>query len=132
MGYAENLGSCSSMTVEIQAVLRGLKIAKDLLIAKLWVQLDSKVLVDMLQGNAAWSPFHKFLLKQCTELLSWNGWEVKVTHCFREANQTADRLANLEVTLDLGVQMFQSPPTEVTEVFKADCIGAAWPRSNIS
>ena len=48
VGFTENLGNCSSMKAEIRVVLRGIKIARELEIPKLWVQLDSKVLVRMI------------------------------------------------------------------------------------
>ena len=123
MGFAENLGSCSSMKAEIRAVLRGLKIAPVRGVTHLWIQLDSKVLADMLQGHMAWCRYHRILLLQCRDLIYWDRWNVRISHCFRDANQTADGLANLGVTMNLGVTIFQIPPLEVRDVLYADCVG---------
>ena len=51
MGFTKNLGICSSMKAKIRAVLREFKIVKEQGISKLWIQLDSKVLVEMLQES---------------------------------------------------------------------------------
>jgi len=128
VGFTENLGTCSSMKAEIQVVLRGLKLAQELAITKLWIQLDSQVLVGMLQGEIAWCPRHRFLLQQCRDLIIGREWMVRVTHCFREANQVANRLANLGITTSLGVTILQHPHLEVRDVLLTDCMGAAWPR----
>ena len=113
------------MKAEIRAVLKGLQIAKELRVSKLWVQLDSKVLAEMLQVCLAWCMQQKFLLQQCSHLLSRGDWETKVTHCFREANQVADRLTNMGLMTNLGVTTLYTPPIEVREAILADCIGAA-------
>lgn len=47
-GFAEHAGCCSSMKAELKAVLRGLTIARQRSISKLWVQSDSVVLVGLL------------------------------------------------------------------------------------
>ena len=86
-------------------------------ISKLWIQLDSKVLVEMLKGIRSLCPQHKFILQQCKDLIAWEDWEIRVTHCFREANQVADRLANLGITASLGTTSFHVLPLEVRDVF---------------
>ncbi|KAJ8435726.1 hypothetical protein Cgig2_017705 [Carnegiea gigantea] len=62
------------------------------------------------------------------DLITGSEWMVRVTHCFREANQVTDRLANLGVMTSLGVTVLQNPPLEVRDVLLADCMRAAWRR----
>ncbi|KAJ8438489.1 hypothetical protein Cgig2_008976 [Carnegiea gigantea] len=39
---------------------------------------------------------------QGKDLINSVGWRVQIVHCFKEANQTADRLANLGINRDFG------------------------------
>ena len=130
MGFTEYLGMCSSMKRETRAVPRCLKIAREMGVTRLWVHLDSKVLMGMLQGETAWYPYHRFTLEQCKGLITWRDWEVQVTHCFREANQVANRVANMGVTSSIGIIIYQHPPLEVRDLMFADCMGATWPRTS--
>ncbi|KAJ8447141.1 hypothetical protein Cgig2_022870 [Carnegiea gigantea] len=62
------------------------------------------------------------------ELIAQSTWEIKVTHCYREANQVADRLVNLGIHKEVGVVYYDSPPKEAIDVVNADAVGVAWPR----
>ena len=53
------------MKAEIKAVLRGLTIAKDLDITRLWIQVDSFNLVGQLNGETHSSAEHSPLVAQC-------------------------------------------------------------------
>jgi len=46
-GFAESLGSCSAVKAKIRAVLRSLKLARERKTARLWLQLDSIIVVGM-------------------------------------------------------------------------------------
>lgn len=112
-----------------KVVYKGLQLAKGMDIPKLWVQLlDSRLVVDMLSGKVAWSMEHVPLLRRCMKLIQAYEWETKITHCYREANQVADKLANMGVELHIGCNIYQDPPCEVREVMHADNVRAAWPR----
>ena len=82
MGFFEYLGHCLALTVEIRAVIRGLKIAKELRAHRLWVRIDSRVLWGMLTNQNHGHPKYHFLVQQCRRLLQATDWEVKITHCF--------------------------------------------------
>ena len=115
---------------EPKAMLRGLRMARDLDVKKVGLQADSMVMVDILRGNGTWNPAHKLLITQCKEQIAQEGWEVKVSHCYRkEANQVGDRLAKLWINKELGVVYFSSPPKEALDVLNADAVRAAWHRN---
>ena len=61
-------------------------------------------------------------------LISRNEWEVKVTHCYREANRAADWLANFGVTSQEKFVMLQAVPRDLHAVLLEDLGGVAWPR----
>jgi len=46
----------------------------------------------MLRGSGNWNPVHKPLITQCKKLIGRYDWEVKITQCYREANQVAEKL----------------------------------------
>uniref|UniRef100_A0A7C8YVG9 RNase H type-1 domain-containing protein n=1 Tax=Opuntia streptacantha TaxID=393608 RepID=A0A7C8YVG9_OPUST len=58
IGFSENLGYCSSVKAELRAVLHGLKLAKEANVHRIWVQLDSSVVVGMLKNQMHWHPEH--------------------------------------------------------------------------
>jgi len=95
IGFSEGLGYCSSVRAELRAVLRGLRLAKEAQATKLWLQIDSNVVVGMLARRTSCIPGLRGLIHQCHTLLEWEGWEVKISHVFREANRVADILANI-------------------------------------
>jgi len=73
-------------------------------------------------------PDHSLILHKCKCLIEWEGWEVRISHCPREANQVADILAKIGSTGDSGVTIFRVPPKDVREALYADSLGIYWPR----
>ena len=128
MGFSKHLGCCSTIKADVRAVLRGLKIAREMCTHKLWVRLDSTAVVIVLSNQNSGHPEYQFLIQQCQQLLGWGGWEVRISHYFREANQVADKLANIGTMGELGVQIFRVPPKEAHKALYADCMGVSWPR----
>lgn len=50
-GFAERMGICSSVRVDLRAVLRRLVLAKEKGFGKLTIKVDSSVVVSMLHSN---------------------------------------------------------------------------------
>ena len=50
------------------------------------------------------------IVKRCRKLVQSLDWEIKVLHCFREANQLVDVLANLGIELTRDFTYFDEPP----------------------
>lgn len=67
------------------------------------------------------------LIMQCKETIAQGDWEIKISHWYKEANEVADRLANLGITRDVGVVYFNMPPQEAIDVLNADAVGAVGP-----
>uniref|UniRef100_A0A7C9AZV2 RNase H type-1 domain-containing protein n=1 Tax=Opuntia streptacantha TaxID=393608 RepID=A0A7C9AZV2_OPUST len=97
-------------------------------IPKLWIRIDSKAVVTMLNNHNSEHLEHYFLIQQCKKLLDWGGWEVRISHCFREANEVADKLAKIGTEGRLGVTSFRAPPPETQEAMYADSVGVSCPR----
>ena len=88
-GFSRSVGHATSVIAEFWALRDGLKLAAQLGIGCLEVELDAKIIVEML--NNAESPNNtnlKFssLLSDCRFLIE-NATQVRVTHIYREMNQ---------------------------------------------
>ena len=73
------------------------------------MELDAKVIVELLNGaecpNRSYSP----LLNDCRSLMA-NLVQVRVRHCFREANQCADFLAKRGCSMMENFAVFDFSP----------------------
>ena len=90
------LGEATNNQAEYQALIDGLKAVMDWKPDRLEVYLDSKLVVE--QVNGKWrvkEPDLKELHKQATELLKQFGDSVTISHVGREENRGADKLVNM-------------------------------------
>ena len=65
-------------------------------------------------------------------MIEREGREIKILHCYREANCAADQLANLRITKKLGVVFFDSPHKKAMDVLNADIVGLIGPKMLIN
>ncbi|XP_071940080.1 uncharacterized protein [Coffea arabica] len=77
---------------ELKALMFGVRLAFASGYSNLHLESDSLVLVQIIQGKAR-CPWR--LQGDLQDLLKVSGFVRKVSHCFREANKLADRLANV-------------------------------------
>jgi len=70
VGFSEYVGYCSAVKAELRGVLRGLKIAREMCIRKLWLRADSKTVITWLTSNTSGIPEYFSLIQQCRHLLS--------------------------------------------------------------
>ena len=64
------------------------------------VNVDSIVVVGMLKKSMICNARHEAIVKRCKGLLESLDWAMVVSHCYREANQVTDALANIGVDLN--------------------------------
>ena len=109
-GFAANFGMCSSVKAEMLALLQGLRLARNLGIARLEVHMDSKVVVDIMTGATNSNQLYYFTAKKCKELIYESGWIIKLNHHYRESNRVADWLASLGVSQSTPINIFVEHP----------------------
>ena len=126
--FSINCGVCSCTRAELLAVLRGLSVAWNGGHRKLHVEVDSEVVVRLLTGDPPSSSPFIHIIRKCLALINREEWEVKVTHCYREANRAADWLANYGVNLQEKFVMLQAVPKDLHAVLLEDLGGVSWPR----
>ena len=90
----------------------------------------AKSIVEVLQNTGCVNHVISPILDDCRQLITWFQ-NVRIKHCFRQANQCADGLARMSFSLNVDFLFFDSPPVDIIDVFEGDLIGRSFPRSCI-
>ena len=109
-GYSRSIGYTTSVLAKWWALRDGLILAIQLGINQLDVELDAKVIMELLNGaecpNQSYSP----LLNDCRSLIA-RLVQVQVAHVYREANQCADFLAKRGCSMRENFVVFDISPS---------------------
>ncbi|CAN1177925.1 Putative ribonuclease H protein At1g65750 [Linum perenne] len=125
--FCANVGNCSITRAELRAIVEGLKLAWSLGIKKVVIQSDSAAVVAMLQAGAHSVHKHVALVAEFLKIRA-RPWEISLTHIFREANCSADYLANLGHSFWFGFHVFYYPISSLADWLRYDLVGVALPR----
>ena len=99
----------SSITVELWAIREGLGMCLEREISAVEIELDASAAISLVSNNVNANGDLSGLVDDCRELLLHLP-QVKLSHCFREANFCADALSKLgSASADLSL-VFVSPP----------------------
>ena len=93
-GFARSIGFTTSITAKFWALRDGLLLADQIGVQNLVIELDAKVLVELVQSETTFNAFYSSLLADCRSLLG-RFQHYKVQHVFHEVNRVADALAKL-------------------------------------
>ena len=98
-GYSEHFGTMTSLQAALRALLLSIKhcVARGCL--ELHLEADSLTLIQVVQGISA-CPWR--LQRDLDELLMFKQYFHMISHCYREANAPADRLANFGADSSAG------------------------------
>ena len=86
------------------------------------IELDAKSIVDAINVQGKSDSVVSSILEDCRHLIAMIP-QTTVTHVFREANRSADWLANLGLNLDVDFILYSSPPVDLIPCLEADCRG---------
>ena len=109
-GYARSIGFTSSVVAELWALRDGLKLALSEGIRSLIVELDARVVVDLIKSDVVFAKSYSPLLCDCRCLLR-EFQRVQVQHVFREGNCPADALARWGCSMNNTFAVFDIPPS---------------------
>lgn len=130
LGFGRPLGVANSLMAEGWALQDGLRLARWMGIQNLYVELDAKVLYDLIWSNSS-SNMHLFqIILECRQLAS-EFRECRTNQVYREANGAADFLAKTardELSVGDGLKIWEHPPPGLSDILAADCQGVAYPR----
>jgi len=120
--FAENLKIGNVFQAELIGAMRGIKTAHQEGWQTLWLELDSTIVVHVLNSNSQ---------VPCNLRNNWNNCKVLlklmnyfVFHVFREGNQCADSLANIGLSLN-QFTIWHIIPSSLQVVYIRDKLG--WP-----
>jgi ribonuclease HI len=122
MGYARNIGSTSSEVAELWALGDGLTLCHQLQLMAVKVELDAKLIVNAITNNSCCHNALSPLIDDCRKLLSQLP-QVKVLHCYLEANFCADALAKKGTSLEQDFILYPLPLTHVIPLLDKDTLG---------
>ena len=127
-GFARSVGFATSVTAEFWALRDGLILASQLGLQQIEVEIDAKVVVDLVQSNSVVNNSFLPLLNDCRSLLR-SFHQVSVSHTFREANRCADALARRGCSLQEDFVIFDFPPSvEIESYVTTDANGMYYGR----
>ena len=111
-----------SLAAELWGLRMGLVLCLDIQALAVEVKLDATTAISLVLSNSRTNGSLFGLVDDCRELLLQMP-QVKVSHCFREANLCADALAKMGAAASDGGACFVSPPFVVNPLLHSDCVG---------
>jgi ribonuclease HI len=109
-GFARKIGITDNATAELWALRDGLTLYINLCLSPIEIELDDKEIVNFLATNVIISRDLCPLVDDCRELLQQIP-QIKISHCYKEANFCVDALAKLGTNLaQEDCILFDIPP----------------------
>lgn len=92
-------------------------------IAQLVVELDARVVVDLVASKNHLNKYYSPLLNDCRSLLTWFR-QIRINHVYREGNRCADKLAKEGCSLEVDFVVLDRPSsTELCNILHSDAAG---------
>ena len=105
--FARNIGNTTSFLAELWALRDGLQMCLQMHINALEVELDAKVISDLMNNTGSLNATNYAIVANCRVLISQIS-QVKVIHCFTEGNRCANGVASLGCSLSSNFIYFRS------------------------
>lgn len=126
-GFGANLGIATVTEAELWGLYHGLQMAWNVGCKKIIVEMDSLIVLQLMQKDLMETHPLKVLIVCCQQFLQ-RDWIVKFQHVYREGNRVADKLANWSLQQGIGTHKLQNPPQDCTTLLWEDCLGVTLPR----
>ncbi|XP_075659165.1 uncharacterized protein LOC142629055 [Castanea sativa] len=122
-GYSRSIGHTTSVMAKLWALKDGLNLAIQLGIGYLEVELDAKVIVEMLKNSNSTNIKVSPLLLDCRSLIA-RFMQVRLAYVYREGNRCADLLAKNGCYMREDFVIFEtSPSAKLDRLLIYDCNG---------
>lgn len=126
-GFGFHIGSCTVPAAELWGLCSGLYLCWNLGIRKVQVEIDSELVVKLVNRKIEITHPLFSLVTRCQGFLR-RDWEIQFRHVFREANFSADYLASYAFKFPLGFYVLKVPPLDILQFLDKDCHGVATQR----
>jgi len=111
---------------ELQAILMGLQLAKNLNIVDVVCYSDSLQCVNLINRPAVVYHAYATLIQDIKDLIRLSN--TPILHTLREGNRCADFLAKLGASVDSALSIHATPPEGLVPLLKDDAWGTYFPR----
>ena len=118
-GFARAIGSTTSVAAELWALRDGIRLCITLKLPAVEIELDSKLVVDLMKKELDHPNGIDILVADCRKFLK-DIPQVRIRHCYREANKCVDALARRGALLSRDFINFLTPPSDVTLLLSLD------------
>ena len=122
VGFTKSISVNSSIVAELWALREGLGICLERGFFTVEIELDATATISLVSSNVNANGDLSGLIDDCRELLLRLP-QVKLSHCFREANFCADTLAKLGSASAYLSLVFVSPPPVILQHLYDDMMG---------
>ena len=120
--FSRSIGKTTSFLAELWALRDGLIMCLNLRISALEVEIDAQAVVELMNNDNTSNATNSSLVADCRLLISQIP-QIKVSHCYREANAYADALARIGSLQDSDMLYYDFPPSSLLEFYLADLYG---------
>ena len=127
LGFSKCIGITSSFAAELWGLREGLILSCNLNITFLEIELDAKAIVDVLDNPSYVNNIISPILDDCRLLASCIP-QIRIKHCFCQANRCADSLPRMSFSLDVDFSFFDSSHVDLVDVFEDDLNGVYFNR----
>ena len=127
-GYARAIGCTTNMAAELWALRDGINLCISLNLQAVVIELDAKLVVDLLSKTTRSSNAIDTIAADCKEGLKKIPMTI-MQQCYREANKCADALARWGALLPQDFVIFQELPIEVSFLLSLDSADVLYERS---
>ena len=123
LGFSLHVGLATNNMVELFAVRQGLTMVWNLGFKFIYLELDSKVVINWLKNSNTSFPTNMLpLIGDCRNLLE-RDWEVRMQHIYHEANECADALAKRGTHQQNLLTVYSTCPSFVYVYYIRDMAG---------
>jgi len=109
---------------ELWEVLEGLRYARRMIFRAVELNVNSIRVDHTIKEGMTNSRLSRELVNKIRHLLEM-GWNVDVSHSYREVNQCADTLANIPCSLDYNLKIYETFSTQIRHLPLAGIMGIA-------
>ena len=121
-GFTRKIGITNSFVTELQGLRDGLLICSSCSFDCVEIELDAKAIIDVLANPNYVNNIVSPILDDCRQLIS-SLIQVRSRHCYRKANNCADKLAKMGSSHNLDFAIFDNPPMDLLSVYEDDLNG---------
>ena len=130
-GFSKPLGTAMVLMAELWALREGLRMARQLNIYYLMVNVDSSDVVKVYSSSSSSNRLTWPLVAECRDILQ-AFHQVQLSHCYREANHAADLVAKIGSSQREDFVYYVTPPFSLLDVLTFDCASDSAPKVSVN